>query len=476
MPRTKKTVEMVPEGTTPEIALASVGAKPIKQTKTHTKKSGLSTAGAALVAQSDAGEKKSVTKTHASSMPAHSHTSAKSHTPEAVVQAEVNIGLCGHVDHGKSTLVQTLSGKWTSTHSEELKRGISIRLGYADTTFYEYAGKNGPEKFGVLAEKDGHKGKILRKVSFIDAPGHETLMTTMLSGATLMHGALLVIAANETCPQPRTAEHLMALQIGGIKNIIVVQNKVDLVDAKRAMESYHEIKKFLKEYGYENTSIIPISANFNANIDVLIGAIQMHIPTPPFNVDKPLKMYVSRSFDINKPGTPIEKLQGGVLGGSIVHGTLKPKQKVEITPGINGKPIQIEALSLNISSGKLSEAHPGGLIAMGTMLDPGITSMDKFKGQIVCAPNTLPLPVDFLSIDFHELSRLLGERLPFPHTKELMVLTIGTSTIVGEIVLVKKNQINMTLKGKMTIEKGQKIAISRRDKAGWRLAGWGTAK
>ena len=361
-------------------------------------------------------------------------------------------------------------------HSEELKRGISIRLGYADTTFYEYVGKNGPERFGVHAEKDGLKGKVLRKVSFIDAPGHETLMTTMLSGAALMHGALLVIAANETCPQPRTAEHLMALQIGGIKNVIVVQNKVDLVDKKRALESYHEIKKFLKEYGYDNAAIVPISANFNANIDVLINAIQTHIHTPHFEADKPLKMYISRSFDVNKPGTPIEKLQGGVLGGSIVQGTLKLKQKVEITPGFDGKPIQIEALSLNISSGHLNEAHPGGLIAMGTMLDPGITSMDKFKGQIVCAPGTLPAPTDFLSIDFHELPRLLGEKLPFPHTKELMVLTIGTNTLVGEITFVKKSQIEMTLKGKMTIEKGQKIAISRRDKAGWRLAGWGVSK
>ncbi len=465
MPRTKKTVEPVSDETKPATAPATSEAKPIKQTKPRAKKSGLSAAGAALAHTHDETKGETVA------------SAIKTHSPkDATLQAEVNIGLTGHVDHGKTSLTKALSGKWTDTHSEELKRGISIRLGYADTTFYEYVGKNGPEKFGVHPEKDGLKGKVLRKVSFIDAPGHETLMTTMLSGAALMNGALLVIAANETCPQPRTAEHLMALQIGGIKNVIVVQNKVDLVDKKRALESHNEIKKFLKEYGYENAEIVPISANFNANIDVLINAIQTHIPTPHFEAEKPLKMYISRSFDVNKPGTPIEKLQGGVLGGSIVQGMLKPHQKVEITPGVSGKPIQIEALSLNISSGSLSEARPGGLIAMGTMLDPGITSMDKFKGQIVCAPGTLSTPTDFLSIDFHELPRLLGEKLPFPHTKELMVLTIGTNTLVGEITFVKKNQIEMTLKGKMTIEKGQKIAISRRDKAGWRLAGWGVAR
>lgn len=472
MPRTKKASETVSDETPHEQAVASTEEKTTKtSTKTRSKKSGLSAAGAALA------------HAHDDSSPAPDHRSAEkkadagaSHGKETTLQAEVNIGLTGHVDHGKTSLTKALSGKWTDTHSEELKRGISIRLGYADTTFYEYAGLTGEERFGVHPQKNNHVGKALRKVSFIDAPGHETLMTTMLSGAALMNGALLVIAANETCPQPRTAEHLMALQIGGIKNIIVVQNKVDLVDSKRAMESYTEIKKFLKEYGYENAPIIPISANFNANIDVLIHAIQTHIPTPHFEPGKPLKMYISRSFDVNKPGTPIEKLQGGVLGGSIVQGTLKPKQKVEITPGMNGKPIVIEALSLNISSGHLNEAHPGGLIAMGTTLDPGITSMDKFKGQIVCAPGSLPTPTDFLSIDFNELPRLLGEKLPFPHVKELMVLTVGTNTLVGEIATVKKNQIDMILKGKMTIEKGQKIAISRRDKAGWRLAGWGVAR
>ncbi len=468
MPRTKKTSDSATESTHNDSVSTPTEEKTPKTTKTKTKKTGLSAAGATLAAQSEDN----------TTIPAAEKTSTHHSTPasDSTIQAEVNIGLTGHVDHGKTSLTKALSGKWTDTHSEELKRGISIRLGYADTTFYEYASMSGEEKYGVHAEKNGHKGKVLRKVSFIDAPGHETLMTTMLSGAALMHGALLVIAANETCPQPRTAEHLMALQIGGIKNIIVVQNKVDLVDKTKALQSHAEIKKFLKEYGYENAPIIPISANFNANIDVLIHAIQTHIPTPHFDASKPLKMYISRSFDVNKPGTPIEKLQGGVLGGSIVQGTLSPHQKVEITPGVNGKTIQIEVQSLNISSGKLSEARPGGLIAMGTTLDPGITSMDKFKGQIVCAPNTLHAPVDYLSIDFNELPRLLGEKLPFPHIKELMVLTIGTNTLVGEIVSVKKNQIDMNLKGKMTIEKGQKIAISRRDKAGWRLAGWGVAR
>ena len=114
---------------------------------------------------------------------------------------ELNIGLVGHVDHGKTTLTEKLSGKWTDTHSEELKRGITIRLGYADTSFVKT--KKGEYTTEEAAKKSKQDYKILRKVSFVDAPGHESLMATMLAGATLMDGALLLIAANEECPHPR---------------------------------------------------------------------------------------------------------------------------------------------------------------------------------------------------------------------------------------------------------------------------------
>jgi len=219
-------------------------------------------------------------------------------------QAEVNIGMVGHVDHGKTSLTKALTGKWTDTHSEELKRGISIRLGYADAVFYKCEKCSSFEAYKLKpkCEKCSGDAKLLRKVSFVDAPGHETLMTTMLSGAALMNGAVLVIAANEPCPQPRTAEHLIALEMAGISSIVVAQNKIDLVSRERALESFREIKNFLKEHDAENAQIIPVAAHFNANIDALIEAIEKAIPSPKFESGKPLKMFVARSFDINKLG------------------------------------------------------------------------------------------------------------------------------------------------------------------------------
>src|SRR3989344_6901767 len=125
-----------------------------------------------------------------------------------IIQPELNIALVGHVDHGKTTLTERLSGKWTDTHSEELKKGITIRLGYADAIIRIC------EKCSKYTVKEtcqcGGKVKVSRKVSFVDAPGHESLMATMLAGSMLMDGAPLLVAANEQCPQPQTREHIMA--------------------------------------------------------------------------------------------------------------------------------------------------------------------------------------------------------------------------------------------------------------------------
>lgn len=156
---------------------------------------------------------------------------------DRIVQSEVNIGMIGHVDHGKTTLTEALSGTWTDVHSEEIKRGISIRLGYAKCTFRKCPKCKGYKAYAT-GKKCSHcnsKTEVLRHVSFVDSPGHETLMATMLSGAAIMDGAVLVIAANEPCPQPQTKEHLMALDIIGVTDIVIVQNKIDLVSKDLAI-------------------------------------------------------------------------------------------------------------------------------------------------------------------------------------------------------------------------------------------------
>lgn len=231
---------------------------------------------------------------------------------------EVNIGVVGHVDHGKTSLVQALTGVWASKYAEELKRGISIRLGYADAIFYQCP-KDNVWCTSKSCPRCNSATEPQRAVSFVDAPGHETLMATVLSGASLMDGALLVIAANEPCPQPQTAEHLKAVDIAGIKNIVIAQNKVDLVSEEQAKKNYEQIRAFTKGTVAEHAPIVPISALHNANIDILIETIQKSIPTPKRDLDANPRFFIARSFDINKPGTEVESLKGGVLGGSLTR-------------------------------------------------------------------------------------------------------------------------------------------------------------
>ncbi|MCX6798780.1 MAG: translation initiation factor IF-2 subunit gamma [Candidatus Diapherotrites archaeon] len=385
--------------------------------------------------------------------------------------------MVGHVDHGKTSLTFAITGKWTDTHSEELKRGISIRLGYADATFYKCEQCEGSEAYTnkAVCPNCGKKATLLRRVSFVDAPGHETLMATMLSGAALMNGAILVIAANEQCPQPQTEEHLMAIKIAGIENLIVAQNKIDLVDKAQALENGKQIAMLLEKYGYKNVPIIPIAATFSTNLDMLIEAIERHIPTPHFDTQSPLLMYCARSFDVNKPGTTPEKIVGGIVGGSIVQGKVKVGDEIAISPGVDGREIKTRVKSLSCVGGQLQEARPGGLVAAGTGLDPTLTQNDRMRGQVITNPGSLPQSVDKLQLQVSYFERLLAGTEKKIATNDTVVLTVGTMSVVGVVTGMQGNKINISLKGKAVVLPKQKIAISTKDSGRWRLVAYAVA-
>jgi translation initiation factor 2 subunit 3 len=398
--------------------------------------------------------------------------------------------MIGHVDHGKTTLTQRLTGKWTDEHSEELKRGISIRLGYADAAFYKCKHCNEPACYTTQKTCPACKGpcELLRVVSFVDAPGHETLMATMLSGAAIMDGALLVIAANEPCPQPQTREHLMALEIIGAKKIIIVQNKIDLVSEEDAIKNYEQIVKFVKGTCAEGAPIIPVSAHHDINIDVLIKTMEEHIPTPKRDMEKPPLMYVARSFDVNKPGAKPNELKGGVVGGSLLQGVLKKGEKIEIAPGrkreVEGKqvlePIFTTAHSLVTGGTTTEKALPGGLLAIGTELDPALVKSDSLAGKIVGRPGQLPPVVDSFDLSMCLLKRVVGtidEKNVEPlKTNEPLMLTVGTATTVGIISELRPDWIRVKLKLPVCADKGQRIAVSRRIEGKWHLIGYGEIK
>jgi translation initiation factor 2 subunit 3 len=400
-------------------------------------------------------------------------------------QPEVNIGTIGHVDHGKTTLVQSLTGVWASRHSEELKRGITIKLGYADMTIYKCPKCKPPKNYSIqpVCPNCSSKAVFMRAISFVDAPGHEALMATMLSGAAIMDGAILVIAADELCPQPQTREHLMAAEIIGVKNIIIVQNKIDVVDEKRAHESYEEIKNFVKGTIAEDAPIIPVSAQRKVNMDILIQAIEEFIPTPERDETKPPFMYVVRSFDVNKPGTPIEKLEGGVIGGTILQGKFAVGEEIEIRPGIAVEERSVynslfsEIVSLHIGERSVNEAYSGGLVGVGTLLDPSFSKADGLTGNIVGKVGLLPPTLSELNLEAHILERAVG-------TKELMkiqeivigetlLLHVGAAITTGKVTSMKKSVVTLKLTRPVCAQPGSRVAISRKITGRWRFIGYG---
>ena len=399
-------------------------------------------------------------------------------------QPEVNIGLVGHVDHGKTTLTQALTGEWTDRHSEELKRGISIKLGYADAAFYLCPKCPPPSGYSTdpVCANCGGEAKFLRAVSFVDAPGHETLMETMLSGAAIMDGALLLVAANEKVPQPQTREHLYALDIIGVRKVVVVQNKIDLVTSEAAEENYREIVEFLKTSPLAGAPVVPVSANHRVNIDALIATIESTIPTPVRDPAKPPLMYVARSFDINRPGTRPTDLQGGVLGGSLIQGKLRLGEEIEIRPGPSGAPDgHAESLTTRITSiisggQEWKELRPGGLAAVGTSLDPALAKGDGLTGRLVGTAGTLPPVSQKIRLKATLLDRVLGAQREIKvekiRTSELLAVTVGTTVASGKVTSARGNEVELSLNRSVTVFPGSRVAISRRLNA-WRLIGYG---
>lgn len=386
---------------------------------------------------------------------------------------EINIGVVGHIDHGKTTLLSRLTGKFTDTHSEELKRGITIKLGYAELIVYNDGKNYNHEK----------KGNPIRYVSFIDAPGHEMLMATMLSGAAIIDAAILVIAANEGI-KPQTKEHFMALQAKGIKNIIIVQNKIDLVTKEKAIDNYNEIKNFTKGTFAENSPIIPISAQQNINIDKLLQAIceinleKKDISTEPI-------FLIARSFDINKPGTEINKIHGGIIGGILKQGKLKVGDEIEIKPGAyikkNNKseyiPLKTKIISLHKGNENVKEITPGASISIETELDPYMAKTDSLTGSIASTTNFLPDSSYKTKIKTKLFNHILGEekeeKIVELKTKEMLMLSVNTTITVGTIEKISNNIVEMNLNIPIIALEGDNVGIARNISGHWRLIGLG---
>jgi len=399
-------------------------------------------------------------------------------------QPEVNIGTLGHVDNGKSTIVQAVTGIWPARHSEELKRGITIKIGYADAAIYRCPSCEEPHNYTTRENcpRCGSETEFVRALSFIDCPGHHSLMITMLSGAALFDGALFVADVRHKFPQPQDSEHLQAALILGVKNMIFAQNKVDVSTRERALENYDEIREYVRGTIIEKAPIIPVSGQHAIGIDVLLWAMEKFIPTPPRQLDKPFRMPILRSFDINPPGTPAQNLRGGVIGGSIIRGVVRVGDEIEIAPGIilgeeKSEHLITEAVNIRAGGRNVEEARSGGLTGIETKLDPAFTKADGMTGNMAGVPGTLPPTRYDIELDYHLFEKVVGLREEVPvapiREGEQLVLNVYSAVTSGIVRRRTSDRVELKLRRPVVAEEGDKVAISRIIRSAWRLIGYG---
>lgn len=456
-----------------------------------------------------------------------SHISHPNQHRQISRQATINVGTIGHVAHGKSTVVKAISGVQTVRFKNELERNITIKLGYANAKIYKAApppaieegkedtaatntevipgtsypmytsrGSSHPDTF--VDPKTNVTYHLRRHISFVDCPGHDILMATMLNGAAVMDGALLLVAGNETCPQPQTSEHLAAVEIMRLKNIIILQNKVDLVKMDAAIAQQEQIRKFVVGTVADSAPILPISAVLKYNVDLVCEYLVHKIPVPVRDFTSVPRLIVIRSFDVNKPGQDVSNLQGGVAGGSILQGVLRVGDEIEVRPGIVTKkenedggttvvcsPIFSRISSLYAESNDLQYAVPGGLIGVGTRIDPTLTRADRLVGQVLGLRGKLPQVYAEIEISYYLLRRLLGVKTSDGGKQakvqkltkgEILMVNIGSTGTGGKVEGAKSDLAKISLTQPVCTQEGEKIALSRRVDKHWRLIGWGEIK
>lgn len=364
----------------------------------------------------------------------------------------INIALVGHVANGKTTLVEALTGTNTKRSSTEKQTGRTIKLGYANCTIWQCI-----ECSKVFSSKDPAKcpncnipAQKKVTISFVDAPGHHSYIHTMVKGVTVVDGAILVTDVRREPMQVQTLEHLAILSILDVKNIIVVQNKADLVNQQRCLEHYKELKKELRGTAAENSPIIPVSAQQNINIDILLQTLLELTQHVELVSNSTGVFQIIRSFDINKPGTDILDIKGGVLGGTVV-GMAKYKvgDQVEIRPGFidqNGccTPLETQIVSIFAENEPKAETTIGGLYGLGTKLDPCLTMADRLSGNLLGKKEELPEIIKQIEMRVVSVQMDRGKQKVKPdQLYKLIIGNVVVQAVAAESV--KKNHIVMQL-------------------------------
>lgn len=409
-------------------------------------------------------------------------------------QATHLVGTLGHVSEGKSTLVRALTGVKTQRHTKEQERNITIHLGYANCKVWQntatgdlHTGPAPPASSAVGGQPPassavggqppaGGAWELIAHLSWVDCPGHEAYLATMLGGASVMDSAVLIIAANqEVIPQPQTLEHLLAAELMGLERMAILQNKLDLLTQTDAEKNCDAIAAFVTDTIAEKAPVFPASAQHGWGVDrVLSWALAL--PPPERDLAAPARLTCVRSFDVNRPARfdpAATQLAGAVIGGTLDRGVLAVGDWLEVRPGVlrrsaNGaicaQPLYTRVRGLRCESTELPYAIPGSLIAIATDLDPGLSCANGMIGQRVGVPGTLPPIVGQVTVRLHKLKRdehSFGKH----HVGDTVRVCSNVMTTEATITAVdEKKRLTLALKRPLCLGVGERVGILRYNK------------
>jgi translation initiation factor 2 subunit 3 len=381
-------------------------------------------------------------------------------------QPSINIGCIGHVSHGKSTLVKALSGTSTLRYAKERKKNSTIHLGYANMQIYKSKEDGTIYIKNSENEEKAKEDNLLKHISFVDCPGHQSYIANMLNGSSVMDFAFLVVDSTDPkVLQIQAIEHITALLVGGMENIVCIQNKIDLLSKDKCKENRDLISKSLMDEFDLKLDVIPVSSQLGYNVDLLKHFIAQIPEKISKKVNENLLIPIIRSFDINKPGDEILKLNGGVIGGSIIRGYCEIGDMVEIRPGLyNSKtntcyPIVAKVETIFSETTPMDRAFPGGLIAVGLNIDPFLAKTNQLIGHTLGHYKRLPDIYNIISVKVKSLRRNKGK---FTKGEEVKLHSLSYCE-KGQVIDINKEKKEITIKlsKPICLEKNQNIAVFR---------------
>ena len=385
------------------------------------------------------------------------------------LQPIINIGCLGSVSDGKSTLIKCLTGTKTQKHSNEKIRNITIKQGYGNMKIWED---------GTTTNSQVNKDiKLTNHISFVDCPGHHDYIQTMLASISIMDGAIFVIAVDQPLSsKPQLTQHLEAIKLSNINKIIICLNKIDLVNKNTLMNRKMELDLLLSKYDIEPFAIIPTSFNKNIGTNYLVNSI-INLFNPETYIKKSLDntvFKISRTFDINKPGTNWLELKGGVIGGSLVSGNLSIGDTIEILPGIVWKEnnefkhqsIKTIITSIKTDNNELDKCISGGLIGLGTDLDPYYCKNDMLLGNVAIknnnahdAPHDQRSECNNVYTKINMKYNLLNDTIK---NNDILVLQIGTRVVDAKVLKNINNNLELVLNKPVCIINNENILICKK--------------